>query len=243
MNMTDFSADNRIDEIARVYGDLTPEDNQSRILSTCASIMYCLFAIAMETCRPLDPRRIVSEHGNFYRRLATPSDISRGEANECYFNAYTLAVQEPYRFAYVEGFISDGHEYVPHAWVTDREGRAIDITLPESAKYAYFGVLFNPMYLVSRSLYCDASEPLSLLSPGCGGALMDGRDSIQDAALPLEKWVEGGFEAAVLDHKPQFPSMGSHHISRYSDEEFTGILDKVREMLIPKHLPNEPARD
>jgi hypothetical protein len=87
------------------------------------------------------------EHGWRYRPSRLPKHIKRGEKNECFNNAFELALND-HSLTYCEGFVLNRTGKLPihHAWVTDGTGRAIDNTLVESAS-AYFGVPFNTAFL------------------------------------------------------------------------------------------------
>ena len=47
----------------------------------------------------------------------------------CYGNAAQLALDKPDKYTYVEGYVLAGIIPVHHAWVVDRRGRVIDLTL------------------------------------------------------------------------------------------------------------------
>jgi hypothetical protein len=47
----------------------------------------------------------------------------------CYSNAAQLALDHPDKYTYVEGYVLAGIIPVHHAWVVDRHGRVIDLTL------------------------------------------------------------------------------------------------------------------
>jgi hypothetical protein len=47
----------------------------------------------------------------------------------CFSNAIQLALVHPEKYTYVEGYVASGTIPLEHAWVVDREGRVIDITL------------------------------------------------------------------------------------------------------------------
>lgn len=61
---------------------------------------------------------------------------------------------------YAEGFVlADDNQLVQHAWVVDASGLAIDVTIPDGARVAYFGValrhperdsVFWPLHTLAR---------------------------------------------------------------------------------------------
>lgn len=69
-------------------------------------------------------------------------EVERGQPKMCYVNAYQLAVRNPGRFFYVEGY-ANAVIPVEHAWCVDRKGRVIDPTPYWEDGKDYFGVKFN----------------------------------------------------------------------------------------------------
>jgi hypothetical protein len=106
---------------------------------------------------PNDPRSrtpsgFVLDHGWWYAPAAKPEHIAAGTPNECFANAFWLALDNP-SLIYCEGFALDkgAMNMTHHAWVTDGEGRAIDTTW-NRVGVAYAGVPFDVRWLNRRGL-------------------------------------------------------------------------------------------
>jgi hypothetical protein len=87
-----------------------------------------------------------------YARL--PAAIAPLTPRYCYHNAGVIVLDNPARYAYVEGIAMSGDFGLPvdHAWAVDRQtGVVVDPTWPErpaeNAVRAYFGVPFRTDYL------------------------------------------------------------------------------------------------
>ena len=68
------------------------------------------------------------QHGQEWGpHIARPEDVKPGEMKGCFVNAYQLAIRNPRRFFYVEGYAM---AVIPteHAWCVDRAGNVIDNT-------------------------------------------------------------------------------------------------------------------
>ncbi len=78
--------------------------------------------------------------------------MSLGEPNECFANAFWLAMDDP-SLIYCEGFALDEDAYniTHHAWVTDGQGHAIDTTWSRIG-VAYAGIPFDLQWLNRRGI-------------------------------------------------------------------------------------------
>ena len=87
------------------------------------------------------------EYGWLYLSAPLPTGIRAGRPNECFNNAFRLAM-DGHSLTYCEGLVlaPKGQSAIPHAWVSDGNGRAIDNTLVVTAP-AYFGVPFKTGFL------------------------------------------------------------------------------------------------
>src|SRR6476646_5666949 len=70
----------------------------------------------------------VIEHGWWYSPIPIPEHVTRGDSQECFTNAFLRAVKHP-ELAYVEGYATlDEGTRTAHAWLTDYQGNAIEVT-------------------------------------------------------------------------------------------------------------------
>lgn len=85
----------------------------------------------------------VLQHGRWWRPSHRPPGVTAGPLGKCYGNSITVAVL--YGLRYVEGWClpHEGALAVPHAWVADKTGRAIDVTWGPGLAAAYLGVEFS----------------------------------------------------------------------------------------------------
>lgn len=143
----------------------------------------------------LTPCEFVVEHGWWYTPSSRPASITQGDVNECFTNAFALAMQRP-ELCYVEGYATafDDGARVAHAWVTDGEGNGIEVTwdLPGSA---YAGVPMKVEFLGRR-----------LRDHGEIGCMIDDYTNdwplLRDVSLKTEDWFEAkgqGREKIVTD--------------------------------------------
>jgi hypothetical protein len=89
----------------------------------------------------------VLDYGYWYDLTPRPKGIRLGRKNQCFANAFNLALNDD-SLMYCEGFCVSlgGGLLVHHAWVTDGAGRVIDNSLKEPAA-AYAGVPFNTNFV------------------------------------------------------------------------------------------------
>jgi hypothetical protein len=86
-----------------------------------------------------------------------PKGVRQREPRMCFMNAFDLALKDPDRFLYHEGYaISDLGIPIHHAWVVDRNrpGFAIDPTWKKAtrATATYFGVPIETKLLIEQTL-------------------------------------------------------------------------------------------
>ena len=101
------------------------------------------------------PADFVLRHGYQYRFASRPADVKAGRAKYCFRNAYRLALLEPERFIYVEGYYAwktlRTLPPIDHAWCVDaRTLRVVDPTCNEGGEY--LGVPFRLEYLCRIAL-------------------------------------------------------------------------------------------
>ena len=91
----------------------------------------------------------VIKHGWWYTPTLTA--LPAGKPNQCFLNACEMAASN-HDYVYVEGYaIIQGGVRTAHAWLTDGQGNAIDITWPEPG-VAYAGVPFARDFVVLNLL-------------------------------------------------------------------------------------------
>lgn len=97
---------------------------------------------------------LVMKLGKKYETKPLPKDLKRGKPKLCYENASKIAISQPDKYDYVEGFAitktSSGYEIpipIGHAWLVDKsDGKAIEVTWQEQGA-AYKGIEVNRTYL------------------------------------------------------------------------------------------------
>jgi hypothetical protein len=95
----------------------------------------------------------LAQHGEEFRPRELPPALSRGENRKCFTNVAAIVAEDPARYSYVEGQAGmpggSAFEWMRHAWLTDGEGAALDVTWPwhapnaawpSASKASYFGV-------------------------------------------------------------------------------------------------------
>lgn len=92
------------------------------------------------------------EHGRFFRPQPLPRGYRRGRPNQCYANAFDLAVRTA-DLVYCEGYVlfslgSQAAE-VEHGWCVTADGRVIELTLRQVG-LSYFGISYRPEQLAGN---------------------------------------------------------------------------------------------
>ncbi len=88
----------------------------------------------------------LAKHGRRFKPKPLPKNLRRGRMKECFLNAFNASQTGKYR--YVEGCAA-GIIPTMHAWVTDDEGNAYDVTWKDGKDY--FGVTFNSGYVLEAA--------------------------------------------------------------------------------------------
>lgn len=92
------------------------------------------------------------EHGRFYRPQPLPRGFRRGKRNQCYGNAFDLAVRTA-GLTYCEGFVlfslGSRAAEVEHGWCVATDGRVIELTLGQIG-LSYFGIPYRPEQLAGN---------------------------------------------------------------------------------------------
>ena len=80
----------------------------------------------------------ILEHGKGYKPVE--HDYEKGYSKECFMNAFRFVQSNP-DYTYVEVYATPDFIDLPmlHAWVTDKQGKAFELTWEKSGS-AYFGV-------------------------------------------------------------------------------------------------------
>ncbi len=125
--------------------------------------------------------QFVLKFGWFYTPSPLPQPLELGPDGECFNNALKLMLAYD-SLTYVEGFAAGGGSPpIPHAWVTDAKGRAIDNTWRLSGS-VYAGVPFKG----------DVVSLIGLKNKGVGSIIehFTGDVPLLDAmATDPEKWL------------------------------------------------------
>lgn len=105
--------------------------------------------------------RLLLEYGETFEASPLPKDVAVMQKRCCYLNSYTLAVEQPERFTYFEGYASTLGANgcgTDHAWCVNREGRVIDPTwanLASDRPGAYLGMPI-PLAVVKPYAYFES---------------------------------------------------------------------------------------
>lgn len=92
--------------------------------------------------------KFLLDHGRAYK--ITPATFVGGVPQQCYKNA-ALAALESKTLTYVEGYVSVHGVPIHHAWVADKFGNVIDVTIADkSAIRGYFGVPVKDKWLMTQ---------------------------------------------------------------------------------------------
>lgn len=98
---------------------------------------------------------VVKQHGKFYdsdARIPLPKGVPKGKSKQCYRNSFDAVMASDY--IYTEGLVFLEKIPIPieHAWLTTKDGKVIDPTLPADDKAHYFGVQFNTDFVLDRAV-------------------------------------------------------------------------------------------
>lgn len=93
----------------------------------------------------------ILHRGVLFEAAALPADVAKGTKRECYRNAGELALAEPEKYAYVEGY---AHSVlaVSHAWCVTRDGQVVDPTWDDAKQCAYVGIPMATEFLSMQVL-------------------------------------------------------------------------------------------
>lgn len=87
--------------------------------------------------------KLAFEFGRRWKNAELPHDVKEGQPNRCYPQARALALAQPERFTYVEGY---AFHQVPvpihHAWCVDEYGNVADPTWVYAEQALYCGIAF-----------------------------------------------------------------------------------------------------
>jgi len=87
---------------------------------------------------PVGLLALIHERGRSFTSAALPADVERGEAKQCFRNAFQLAMSRD-DLIYVEGYASS---IIPvlHAWCVTTRGVVVDPTWKDAEECAYYGI-------------------------------------------------------------------------------------------------------
>jgi len=110
--------------------------------------------------------KLVAERGRFMPFDRASFQGKRAKAKECFSNAGRLAIDDPSRFHYCEGYITTWSVPIHHAWVLDLSTNLIiDPTLVPSGRLdCYFGVSMPAktlMTITARTGYWGLLDPMN----------------------------------------------------------------------------------
>jgi len=92
------------------------------------------------------------ELGRFFRPQPLPQGFRRGKQNQCYGNAFDLAVRTA-SLTYCEGFVlfslGSRAAEVEHGWCVAADGRVVEVTLRQIG-LSYFGIPYRPEQLAGN---------------------------------------------------------------------------------------------
>lgn len=95
---------------------------------------------------------IVRKKGKFFsERIPLPKGCKKGKPKQCYLNSFNNMSSGDY--LYTEGLVFLESIPIPieHAWLTTKDGKVIDTTLPAGDKAYYYGVQMNPEFVLERA--------------------------------------------------------------------------------------------
>jgi len=107
--------------------------------------------VAHNMCRIYD---LVLEHGRFFEPSPKPKKYKAGDRHQCYGNSLDMVVAHD-DLSYCEGYVVVKGVSIPmdHAWCVTADGIVVDLTLRKPLfPLAYFGVVFNSLFVVSHDL-------------------------------------------------------------------------------------------
>jgi len=88
--------------------------------------------------------RLVRDFGRRWEWAELPADVGAGELRRCFPQARALAIAQPTRFTYVEGYACNRTPCpIHHAWCVDERGFVVDPTWVVTENASYFGIAFE----------------------------------------------------------------------------------------------------
>jgi hypothetical protein len=97
---------------------------------------------------------LVLENGRFFEPVPRPKKYKPGDRQQCYGNSCDLVVAHE-DLSYCEGYVVVNGVSIPmeHAWCVTADGSLVDVTLRKPLiPLAYFGVVFNSLFVASHDL-------------------------------------------------------------------------------------------
>jgi hypothetical protein len=94
------------------------------------------------------------KYGRFFEPSPRPKKFKSGDRNQCYGNSLDLVIAHD-ELRYCEGFVVIKGIDIPmqHGWCVTAEASVVDVTLRKPLiPLAYFGVVFNSLFVATRDL-------------------------------------------------------------------------------------------
>jgi len=120
---------------------------------------------------------LLLKYGRFGEPAPRPKKFKSGDRHQCYGNSLDLVVAHD-ELSYCEGYVAVKGVPIPmeHAWCITDEASVVDVTLRKPLiPLAYFGVLFNSLFVATRDLPAIESVLIENADPAIWRPFPSGR--------------------------------------------------------------------